>query len=111
MSTLPEDTSTRVEIVRQGAIVVNHAYWVRTGEDVAAFYVDCSSKRPQVLYYSNDEDNNPVIGLVADEYTLYLKDGVDPESWTEIAFPEYNGWTVFSASASKYTICVCLVRK
>lgn len=106
---------TPFEIRTQGAPVMSHTYGYLTkrGDDVVAFYIDLNSRGCEVVATGSDgEHSPPLLYIGATEWASGLKPGCDPESsYTELAFPGYEGWDVFTATISKYTMAVCLTRR
>jgi hypothetical protein len=100
-----------IEIRRQGRPIVNaeSAYIAAGGVGCAAIYIDMRSKRCEVFGTGSDFDDVPTVDVEAVEGSLHLDESKEPEEWTEIAFPTYKGWRVFSASASRYTLAICLI--
>jgi hypothetical protein len=98
-----------LDIVSQGAPVVNDGYIHAAGADIVAIYIDLKSKRCEVVA-TGGGDGIPSVWVGANEESLHLNQDADRASMTEIAFPEYDGWDVFSATCSRYTLAVCLTR-
>lgn len=100
----------KINIIEQGAPNVNEAYIFCHDENMVALYVDMDSKYCEVSGITEDTDGNPAFFIASNEHSLYLSEN-DPEQETFISFPEFNDYTVFSCSAARYTIAVCLVKK
>ena len=75
---------------------------------MAAIEIDMRSKRCEVMAETVDDDGAPVIWLES-ENALHLKKGHEKEQ-TEVSFPDYKGWRIFSAHVCRYTFRVCFVR-
>lgn len=98
----------RFVIQKQGGPVLNGGSLVAAGKDVAAVTIDMKSKRCEVAGESLTDDGIPVIwidGAIA----LHLKEGLESEH-TEVAFPDFKGWEIFSAHVCRYTLRICFVR-
>jgi len=80
---------------------------VVAGENFAAIEIDMRSKRCEVMAESATEDGAPVIWLDGTN-ALHLKKGCEKEP-TEVTFPDYKGWQIFSAHVCRYTFRVCFV--
>ena len=100
----------RCDVLTQGAIVINHAYVYQGSSVVFAIAVDMKTKRADVLSTGCDENGYPTIALEANEDSCNLKEDVEREAPTEICFPQFKDWAVWSVNVSKYTMAVCLVR-
>lgn len=105
----PKD-DVNIVIIKQGGPVLNGGFVTACGPDIVAISIDMQSKRCCDLAYSQQDDGTPAIIILADKYSLYLKEGLEDQH-TEIAFPEYTGFRVFLANVSRYTLDVCLVRE
>lgn len=98
----------RCVVTKQGGPILNEGYVAAAGENVAAVEIDMRSKRCEVMAESTTEDGAPVIWLDGTN-ALHLKKGHEKEE-TEVAFPDYKGWRIFSAHVCRYTFRVCFVR-
>lgn len=95
-------------VTKQGGPIINEGYVSAAGENVVAIEIDMTSKRCEVMAESATEDGSPVIRLQGTN-ALHLKKGYEKEE-TEVAFPDYKGWRIFSAHVCRYTFRVCFVR-
>ena len=82
---------------------------VAAGDNVAAIEIDMKSKRCGVFAESATEDGIPIIWLEGSS-GLYLTEGLEDEA-TEVTFPAYKGWDIFSTHVCRYTFRVCFVRR
>lgn len=97
-----------INIVTQGAPVINTGGVYAKGDDVVALEIDMSSKNCKVSATSGGD--LPGIYIDATERSLSLDPTKSIEDSTFIEFPQYAGWDVWCNSISKYTLSVCLVR-
>lgn len=107
------NTETVVKVSLQGkAVVSDRGYLLKgnTGVGIVAFYVDAWGESGRVypictsnsVWTEEQHKNYPSVSL---------EDGQDIDSdITEIYFPEFEGWSVFSVSGGK-TLSVCLVKR
>ena len=100
--------TVRCVVTKQGGPILNKGYVVAAGENIAAIEIDMRSKRCEVMAESATEDGAPVIWLCGTT-RLHLKKGYEEEQ-TEVVFPDYKGWKIFSAYVCRYTFRVCFVR-
>jgi hypothetical protein len=100
----------RCDVLTQGAIQINHAYVYQGSSVVFAIAVDMRTKRADVLSTGCDENGYPTVALTANEGSCHLKKGVEREAPTEICFPQFKDWAIWSVDVSRYTIAVCLVK-
>lgn len=105
-----EVTNVRIEVVIQGAPVVNHASLHFRGDNIAAIAIDLRSKYCEISG-AGGMDNLPTLGIAASERSLLLDESQPRDTETELAFPEFEGWQIWSAECSRYTAKVCLVRQ
>lgn len=98
----------RCVVTKQGGPILNEGYVVASGENVSAIEIDMKSKRCEIMAESATEDGAPVIWIEGTN-AIHLKKGHEKEE-TEVAFPEYKGWRIFSAHVCRYTFRVCFVR-
>jgi hypothetical protein len=103
-----KDSMVRFVVTKQGGPILNRGYVFATGENVAAIEIDMKSKRCEVMAESATEDGAPVIWIEGTN-ALHLRPGHEKEE-TEVAFPEYKGWRIFSAHVCRHTLRVCFVR-
>jgi hypothetical protein len=92
---------TKVEVKvedREFPVKVNHAFLLEYSPDVQAVGVDFGDKRLGVIATGADEDVPCVVLENFEEQTV------------SVTFPTYKGWTIWSASTSKYTLHVCFIR-
>lgn len=95
--------------VGRGPVVVNNGFVYKRGEDIVAIDIDMNTKHPVLAGTGYGPDSVPSIYLAVDENSLHYNVS-EKSNLTEIEFPEFEGWTVFSEAVSKYTLRVCLVR-
>ena len=104
-----EKDSVEVLVVQQGdAVCGNQGYMLKKSNDVAAFYLDGWGKTGKI-YPINICQSTWSDGKVIPWPSIILEDGEDESSFTEICFPEYEGWRVHCVSGGK-TMAVCLVK-
>ena len=95
--------------IRQGGVICNEGWIVAPGVTVVAITVDLKTKRAEISGLSSDSDGTPGVYLSVGEGTLHY-DAAKRDDLTEITFPEFRGWHVHAAHASRYTLAVCLVK-
>ena len=78
------------------------------GKNVAATEIDMRSKRCEVVAESATDDGAPLVWLDGTN-ALHLKKGFERKQ-TEVVFPDYKDWRIFSAHVCRYTFRVCFVR-
>lgn len=98
-----------INVVTQGAPIINEGSVHRNGDNVVALEIDLSSKYCKVGATSGG--TLPGIYIDADEQSLNLDESKKVEDSTFIEFPQYEGWNVWCASIGRYTLSVCLVRE
>ena len=106
-----KDDVVRFDVVVQGAIQVNHAVLYVQDETMCAIIVDCKSKRGDIIATGNDENDIPVLDLGADEETTNIKEGKTVYDATEILFPDYKGWEIFTCNYAKCSIYVSMIKR
>lgn len=101
--------SVQVLVTQQGdAVCGKEGYMLEKSGNVAAFYLDGWGNTGRIYPISTCESswmngtNFPYPGVT-------LEDGDKESSFTEICFPEYEGWRVHCVSGGK-TMSVCLVK-
>jgi len=94
-----------------GAVVVNSGAAVHKADDIVCISLDLKSKYADLLCWGSSDDI-PCVSYVANDVTMYLDKSMDGDAITEVSFPDYAGWEVFSASApGRYTANVVLVKR
>ena len=108
--TKPQDPNddVQVSVKSHGStkIKVHFAQVFKSSEDIVCIYVNLKEKHVDLIGCSGDEHGIP--GL------LVLPAGMEEdqsEFCTEIKFPLYRNWDIFSVQTSKYLISVCLTKK
>jgi hypothetical protein len=96
-----------MEITRQGKIVVNTVV-DQPALNALVLRVDLDSKYAKLGSLGITAEGVPAVYLRKDKYTLYAQDDASGE--TEIAFPEYAGYTIMCAEVARYTLTVCLCK-
>ena len=81
-------------------------YMLKRGENVAAFYLDAYDRA-----YCNSTCRSVTMTNENLPYpSMWIDNGYEePEDFSEIYFPEYEGWHVHSVSGGK-TLSICLVK-
>ena len=95
-------------IKAQGGPRVNAGNIVAEGKNVVALSVDLHSKYCEVGWVGSDK-GTPIVGITRTERSLGLEKG-KKDQVTELIFPTFKGWEVWSANCSRYTLRVCLVK-
>lgn len=106
-----KDDVVRFNVVVQGAIQVNNAILYVQDETMCAIIVDCKSKRGDIIATGNDENDIPILDLGADEETTNIKEGKTIDDATEISFPDFKGWDIFTCNYAKYSIYVSMYKR
>ena len=87
--------------------LINGGYVLRDGSEVVALEIDLYSKYCNVVLATSSM-GIPGIQLIATKESLHLGDY--DKDITKVELPEYKGWSAFSASVSRYTLRVCLIK-
>lgn len=99
----------KVQVAMQGdAVCGKGGYMLKQSEDVAAFYMDGWGKTGRI-YPVSSSTSIVQEGKIAHYPSIMIEDGEETSTYTEIYFPEYEGWTVHSTNGGK-TMSVCLVK-
>ncbi len=99
----------RHKVLHKGALIINKAIMHKRGENVCAIVVDMKSKRGDISCIGTD-GYAPTIAIEAGEGSDYLNKKVKRDEPTEISFPDFKGWDVWSAMICKHSVYVCLVK-
>ncbi len=99
----------KVIVIHQGdAVCGPGGYLLKQSDDIAAFYLDGWGKTGRIYPISTCGWSR-----VGDKNihcpSITIEDGEDNSSFTEIYFPEYEGWRVHCVSGGK-TMSICLVK-
>jgi hypothetical protein len=98
-----------ISIAHQGAVRVGGGGYVHRGADgIACIYVDMDSKYAEIAMHSGGL-NYPRAWLMAGDSTLHLDNDRPRDDMTEIAFPDYPGWSIFAIDICRYTLSVVLL--
>jgi hypothetical protein len=119
---MKEIKTTKIKVARQGAPIISNknASIVSMHEDIIALTIDMKSKYCKVgstgsVSTNWDKLENqlnfiPTINISSTEDSLYLKKGKDLDEDTEISFPEFPNYNVFSTDCGRYSINVTLIK-
>ena len=94
--------------IRKGCIIVNTATMVFYCDTVALISVDLTSKYAVINGCIEGGGDGPSILLSKDSDTIQTDDLLEEDS--QIEFKDFVGYGVFSATVTKYTLNVCLVK-
>lgn len=98
-----------MRVVSAGEVKVNDGLHVFVAhDDVVCLYIDMETKRAKVLAVGSNGDI-PCITVESSDGSLHL-DESKLGTPTEIEFPEYAGFSVFSCDIARYTISLCLTK-
>lgn len=107
--TVPVKTiKDKIKIVHRGKPVIKSASITEQSKKIVLLNIDCKSKYCDIDYFYNDDDY-PGIGITASANSLYLDKRYQSDT-TVVTFPQYAGWRVFSATCTRYTCYVTLLR-
>lgn len=98
-----------IKVTHQGSPAVNtdSVYWKKYDE-VILLTIGMRSKYCEILGQGPDN----MITIVANERSMHLMDGVDRDEPTDIELTGYNeGWRIFLAEISRYTLRICLEKE
>ncbi len=98
----------KVTVKHQGAPLINVDNVHVITNDMIALSVDMKSKYCEVMAYANI-DGCPAVIVGTNEHSLHLNEDVEGD--TDIVFYGYEGWYVFIADISRYTLRVCLAKE
>ena len=96
----------KIAIKQQGAPRVNNGCVAVGAESIKALEVDMHSKYCNISATTGGDI--PGVMISEDENSLHLHKTKKGDTWIE--FPQFKGWTVWSASIGRCTLYVCLVK-
>jgi hypothetical protein len=96
-------------IIKQGAPIVNDGFVYREGKGIVAIHIDLCSKYC-IIDATGECDSISSIYVGTDKRSIKLDESKNGEM-TEISFPDYKGWDIWSATLARYTLRVCLINK
>lgn len=105
-----QTNKVKIQVIKQGKPVAgNEGYMLINGGNVVAFYLDGWGDTGRI--YPVCTCSSTYIDCRTYNYpSMTIEDGYDDNSCTEIAFPEYEGFSVHSVSGGK-TMQICLVKE
>jgi hypothetical protein len=95
--------------VMQGAPVVNEAFIYKRSPEIVLIDVALHSKSCEIAAVGSNGDV-PIVDIQANEHTLHVDESKERGAITEIRFDDFDGWSVYSANTSRYTLRVCLTK-
>ena len=94
-----------VKVVSQGLpVLAEHGYDVSLGEGVVAFFVDAWGETGRAYPVCS---SSVLHGNLEVPSICFESGENEEETWTEVCFPQFDGWHVHSISGGK-TVAVCL---
>lgn len=99
----------KIEILFQGAILVEHAYIYEYSENVVAMALQLKSKRVDILSTGTD-GIFPVIDLEPIEGVTLYTDKSKKNEPTSVVIAQFKGYSIWSCTSSKYTVYICLTK-
>jgi hypothetical protein len=100
----------KVTVNHQGdAVVGEEGYMVIRADNVVAFCLDGWGNTGRA-YCETPCRSVMTDGKLTFFPSMLISDGNDDSNWTEIYFPEFEGWEVHSVNGGK-TMSVCLVNR
>lgn len=97
-------------IEKQGAVILGNAYLVKKEKSLIAFRIESETKYIEVSATFSFDDDIDGIELNMLKHGCYYDKALKGIS-TRICFPDFKGWEVFAAEASKDVISICLIRR
>lgn len=109
MNKLENKTTPVITSVQGDAVAADVGYLVKgSGTSVVAFYVDGWGKTGRI-YPMSSCDCIFMNATIQNYPSIWIDDGEEGSSLSEIYFPEFEGYDVFCVSGGK-TMQVCLVK-
>lgn len=106
-----EPREIKTVITHQGAVKANPGGIVyRESADIACICVDLETKYARMGGTFSGGGDPPGVVLSATEDSIHMDPAHDRDSMTFIQFPEFQGWTVFVAEVSRYTLALCMLK-
>lgn len=99
--------SVEIRVLQQGdAVCGETGYMLKRGDNVAAFFLDGWGNTGRV-YSVMSSSISCIDGKYLPIPSLTIENGNVNSTFTEICFPEFEGWNVHSVSGGK-TMAICL---
>ena len=96
------------KVTHQGGVIVDFCYIYEEAENIVAIAIQTKTKYCELEYTGGGK--YPCIGLIGNECSLHVRSNKKFDDITEIEFPEYEKWDVWSTQGGKYTTSMCLVK-
>lgn len=98
--------------IRKGKVKIDYAYVYKSAPNILLIVIEMASKYAKLAGQSYECDGDhygiPGVYLTTDEDTLYIDKRYKYD--TEVQFPTLDGWSIWSADASKYSCYITLYR-
>jgi len=94
----------------QGKIMVNDPFVIYQCENIVLVSLDLKSKYAELDYIGAD-NNIPFVILKSTESTINENQEVSLGNYTEIQFPDLDGWDIWATSIGGYTLNICFVKE
>jgi hypothetical protein len=100
----------KVSVAYQGSAVCGaHGYMLKLSENLAAFYLDGWGDTGRIYPVSTSSSvflNKELLKFPS----ICIEDGQEESDFSEIYFPEFEGWNVHAVSGGK-TMAICLTKE
>ena len=96
---------TKLHIERQGAAVISHAVVVYQSDAVVLIDLSMNTKRTAVGCLM-EVDGVPGLSITTHEGSVHLHP--IETGWTDITFPDWHGWDIYSAMGGKWAVRIAL---
>lgn len=97
-----------IEIIKQGAVVIDHIYIVKQTKDIILIGIELNSKYISLDSSSNDSSGNITITTSANKRTLYKHD--KNKGFTIFSIKNTQKYQVFNINTFKSTIRLTLFK-
>lgn len=98
-------------VIRQGAPIINSGNIIRKSKNIVLLEIDLKSKYCEVDCLFKDDEGNFGIHIGTTKHSIHLNTGVKKDEPTVIEFSNSNGWGIYLANISRYTLRICLIRE
>lgn len=101
--------SVEIKIITQGdAVCGSHGYMLKCSDNVAAFYLDGWGDTGRI-YPVASSSSSYIDGKFQNFPSITIEDGQEESEYSEVCFPEFEGWNVHSISGGK-SMSICLTK-
>lgn len=95
---------------KEGFPIIDDVFMYRDRIDTKLVILQTKTKRIDCITTGSDENETPNISLIGCDESVYYDDKFEPDDFTQVSFPEFKDWNIFSVSTNKSSVEITFTR-